>query len=109
MATTVVSDDFTPERFGTLTDVARGAVLQDLSSRCTDLVCRAHSLKQHQDVLYAVVARLKGLNHDIWRRDYDSEDELWGGDYTDPSNAGQLTIRSHFPGCITFQWHVWRS
>ena len=103
----IIQESFTPFYLVDISDRERGILLKCISQELTLLSKSCCSLHHHQEILYKIIERLKNLKHDIWRWEYNCEEETWGGDYMRPLNAGKLVVHSEFPGKIKFQWRSW--
>ena len=98
------------ERFGRtaleeLSGAARLRRLAELSEILTREIASAESHSAFFGHSPSVIESLRAIGHDLWSWEYDGDSfELWGGDYSNPSEAGKLQIEFLFPGKVRASW-----
>ncbi len=88
-----------------LTDIERKSRFSELE----EILNRGlESITQHelfQKKIDYVIDELKRIGHDLWSWDYDGENYVWGGDYTNKENSGKLILEFISPNKVRVMWN----
>jgi hypothetical protein len=92
-------DRFSRARFEGLSPERRWELCTELAQHLS----RQLRGRAFHKAVYALVAELKFVGHDLWSQDEDDEFQVWGPNYENPRSGGGLVITFTVPDEVTVE------
>ena len=84
---------FSRARFDGLSPEQRLELCAELEQHLAGQLCG----RDFHEAVYALVAELKSVGHDLWSQDEDDDFQVWGPNYENPRACGGLVITFTMP------------